>query len=81
LAVKRGQLVEAGKYEREMGRGFARVRSRLLPLPSRAAPDLIGLTDELAIEQILDRYVLEVVEELRTEDVPDDEDADMDAAA
>ncbi len=81
LAVRRGKLVEAERYERELGRAFARVRSRLLPLPSRAAPDLMALTDELKIEAILDRYVLEVIEELRTEAVPDDEGDDVQEAA
>lgn len=81
LAVRRSKLVPAEKYERELGRAFARVRSRLLPLPSRAAPDLMALTDELKIEAILDRYVLEVIEELRTETVPDDEGDDVQEAA
>lgn len=81
LAVRRGKLVPVEKFERALGRAYARVRSRLLPLPSRAAPDLMGLTDELQIEAILDRYVLEVIEELRTEAVPDDDDDALDEAA
>ena len=68
----RGSLVEVAHYERSLSRAFGRVRSRLLAIPSRAAPDLIGLDDELAIDRVLDRYVLEVLEELRT-DVPDEE--------
>lgn len=81
LAVRRARLVPTEKFERALGRAYARVRSRLLSLPSRAAPDLMGLTDELQIEAILDRYVLEVIEELRTEAVPDDDDDAIEEAA
>jgi hypothetical protein len=72
LGKERGQLVEVSRYEREMGRAFARVRSRLLSLPVRAAPDVLGLKDERGIETVLDRYVLEILAELRREAVPDD---------
>lgn len=74
LAREQAEVVQAAKFETALARAFGRVRSRLLSLPTRVAPEMLGLTDELVAERLLDRYILEVLEELRTEPVPDDED-------
>lgn len=73
LARERGRLVEVERFESALSQAFGRVRSRLLALPSRAAPDLVGLAAEVDAELVLDRLVVEMLAELQRDPVPDDD--------
>ncbi len=69
----RGKLVARDLFETALRGTMGRLRERLVALPVRAAPALVGITDERAVEMILDRLVAELCDELRHDQVPDDE--------
>ena len=63
-----GSLIEIESAADIVGEEYANVRSRLLGIPSRAAPQLIGLSI-VAVKTLLDDLIFEALAEL-TADAP-----------
>lgn len=63
--IKRGDLIHRDDYIVEIGRLIAACRSRLLVLPSKAAPLIVG-NDDKGARGILTRMVNEARRELET---------------
>jgi terminase small subunit / prophage DNA-packing protein len=63
VEVLKGELIRAEVVERVQGGMVSSFRARCLSLPTKAAPQLVGL-DESAIETALSDYVYECLEEL-----------------
>ena len=63
-----GSLIEIESAADIVGEEYANVRSRLLGIPSRAAPQLIGLSI-VAVKTLLDALIFEALAEL-TADAP-----------
>lgn len=63
----RGELIEIEECADIIGQDYANVRARLLAIPSRAAPELLGLCTT-AIRARLDDLVREVLEELSADE-------------
>ena len=63
-----GSLIEIEHIANVVGEEYANVRSRLLGIPSRAAPQLIGLSI-VAVKALLDDMIFEALDEL-TADAP-----------
>jgi len=61
---KRGLLVDAEEVETEWLSGIGAIRAGMLAVPSRAAPEMLGLADERKIEDILTRYIHEAMQSI-----------------
>jgi len=64
-----GSLIEIEAVADIVGEEYANVRSRLLGIPSRAAPQLIGLPI-VAVKALLDDMIFEALDELTADDPP-----------
>jgi len=60
----RGELVDAEEVEQALGATFTTVRSRLLAMPHRAAPRVVGETDINVIRRALEDLVHDTLSEL-----------------
>ena len=67
-SVRRGELVERAVVQATGVDFIVRVRTALLSVGSRAAPQVIGKTDHLTIADIINVTVREVLGELATHD-------------
>lgn len=65
LEEKRGTLARRSDVEAAVRGDYERVRARLLSLPAKAAPALVGMKRAVDIQLALEGYVEEVVAELR----------------
>jgi phage terminase Nu1 subunit (DNA packaging protein) len=63
VEVLKGDLIRSEVVERVQGGMVSSFRARCLSLPTKAAPQLLGL-DETAIETALTDYIYEALEEL-----------------
>lgn len=63
-AQLRGELLPAGGVNRAVQGAFARVRSKLLGLPSKIAPRVASMKSEVAVEQAITELVHEALAEL-----------------
>ena len=63
-ATARGELVPASSVDRTMISVFSRIRSKLLALPNKAAPRLVGIRNPAQVQALLTDYVYEVLTEL-----------------
>lgn len=68
LAAMRGQMHYSEDVERVMNDMLSNFRSKLLALPTRAAPMLIARNDIGDIQELLYKEVLEVLKELSNYD-------------
>ena len=64
LAAREGKLLPATEVEETWGRHIARVRSRLLSIPSKAAGLVLGVRDTKAIQRTLESEIHEALGEL-----------------
>ena len=64
-----GSLIEIEAVASVVGEEYSNVRSRLLAIPSRAAPQLIGLPIA-AVKALLDDMIFEALDELTADDPP-----------
>ena len=64
LAAARGELLPADKVSLAVTSAFARVRTRLLAIPPKAAPRLVGKGRPAEIQALLTDYVEEALREL-----------------
>lgn len=79
VATKRGELMTVAQYDEVVGAAFARVRAQLTNLPTKAAPELVGLAAAPEALAKVQGFVDEVMAELHTgADVPTEPDADSD---
>ena len=62
LATKRAELVEASAVEAEWRSLLGAVRSGMLAVASRVAPELVTLSDERAIEDAIQAAIHEAME-------------------
>lgn len=64
-----GSLIEIEAVADIVGEEYANARSRLLAIPSRAAPQVIGLSI-VAVKALLDDMIFEALDELTADDPP-----------
>lgn len=68
----RGDLIRAEDVTRSVSDAFRRVRARLLSLPTKLTPIVIGSTDTVEVKDAIEAGVLEALAELTRETVEDD---------
>ena len=68
LIYSPGSLIEIEAVASVVGQEYATVRSKLMAIPSRAAPQVIGLSI-VAVKALLDDMIFEALDEL-TADAP-----------
>ena len=68
----RGELVRAEDVTRSVSDAFRRVRARLLSLPTKLTPIILGSTDAVEVKNAIEAGVLEALAELTRETVEDD---------
>ncbi len=71
LRVRRQELVELDRVEKLLTEVFARCRAKILAIPTKAAPLVLGLKSMPKIREVLDGLVREVLEELATLETAD----------
>ena len=64
-----GSLIEIEAVANVVGEEYSNVRSRLLAIPSKAAPQVIGLSIAAA-KALLDDLIFEALDELTADDPP-----------
>jgi phage terminase Nu1 subunit (DNA packaging protein) len=64
LAQRRGQLIEVEHIADLVGEEYSNVRARILSLPTRLAPQIIGLNNLVEIRSVIEAGITEVLEEL-----------------
>ena len=79
LAKRRGEVIEIEEVAGVVGDDYANVRAKLLALPTKLAPQLIGAEDLAECKSLIERGVAEALEELTADgiysgEVPDFED-------
>lgn len=67
----RGELVDAGLVRTQLERVFGAIRSRILSIPTKFAPQVLGLKDLAEIRAALDKGAREALTELATFDLDD----------
>ena len=63
-AVRRGELIEASQVEQAWETILLRVKSRVMSIPTSAAPLLIGVDDQAVIQETIDEMVRDALAEL-----------------
>jgi hypothetical protein len=71
LARKSGEVVDVAYVERCQTQVNSNIKQRLLGLPAKLTPRLVGVASPAKIKSILEREVHETLEELRNIAVPD----------
>lgn len=61
---RQASLLPKQEVEQEVGNAFMNVRTRLLSIPSKAAPEVFGIESRAEIESLLKRLVHEALNEL-----------------
>ncbi len=64
----KGELIPVEDVARVIGDDYANVRAKLLSMPPKVAPQLVGVSLEKA-KDIIDRQIREALEELSADDV------------
>lgn len=68
----RGELVRAEDVVRSVSDAFRRVRARMLSMPTKLTPVVLGSTDAVEVKEAIEAGVLEALAELTLETVEDD---------
>lgn len=68
----RGELVRADDVVRSVSDAFRRVRARMLSMPTKLTPIVLGSTDAVEVKDAIEAGVLEALAELTLETVEDD---------
>lgn len=63
-AVLRGELVPRGAFESELGKVFVAFRSRVMSIPDKAAPQVVGLNSIPEAKKLLGAFCDEALSEL-----------------
>jgi terminase small subunit / prophage DNA-packing protein len=69
LAQRRGKLVEVELIADLVGEEYANVRARILGLPTRLAPQVIGITSLPELRALIEAGITEVLEELTADGI------------
>jgi hypothetical protein len=64
LAVKRGAVADVAAIARVHGESCARIRTRLLAIPSKTAPQIHRLKTVPEVQAVMRREIIEALEEL-----------------
>lgn len=64
LAKQRGQIVSIADVEREMSDMALTVKARIMAVPPRVAPDLLGETSRVMVQAKLEKALKEALREL-----------------
>lgn len=70
LAVRRGDLVTLAEFEKTIAQAFDRVRSRMVALPGRLAPLVVGTETLPAAVSAIEPVIAEILHELATDSTP-----------
>jgi phage terminase Nu1 subunit (DNA packaging protein) len=62
--VRRGELIEADEVEGAWADIMSRVRTRMLRIPSTVAPLVLGMNDQIEIQQAIDDAVRDALSEM-----------------
>ena len=76
LAKRRGEVIEIEEVAGVVGDDYANVRAKLLALPSKLAPQLIGIEDPAECKALIERGVSEALEELTADGIYSGESSD-----
>ena len=79
LEVRQGQLVEIEAVAKTVGDDYANMRAKLLSIPSKISPQLVGVESVTRIQSVLDKVVSEALEELISDKVYENESVDSSA--
>lgn len=71
LTIARGELMNPDDAMREWSKTVQAVRARLLSIPSKGAPLLVGTKSEAEAQNILQRLIYEALKELANPDLID----------
>jgi terminase small subunit / prophage DNA-packing protein len=69
LAKRRGEVIEIEEVAGVVGDDYANVRAKLLSLPTKLAPQLIGIEDPAECKALIERGVSEALEELTADGI------------
>ncbi len=69
LAKRRGEVIEIEEVSGVIGDDYANVRAKLLSLPTKLAPQLIGIEDMAECKALIERGVSEALEELTADGI------------
>lgn len=69
LAKRRGEMIEIDEVAQVVGDDYANVRAKLLSMPTKLSPQLMGVSDTLEVEGLIRRQVEEALEELTADEV------------
>ena len=73
LEVKKGQLIALSEVLEDIESSNTKVKVKLEAIPSRLALELSGMSDPSEIEEFLSERIQEILEELSSEFIDDDE--------
>ena len=62
--VQRGKYVDIVTFEKVIADAFITIRQRMMNVPQRVTPLVVGLTDEMQVKKIIDNEVRDVLTEL-----------------
>lgn len=69
LAQRRGQLIEVEHIADLVGEEYSNVRARILSLPTRLSPQVMGLDNLVEIRSVIMEGITEVLEELTADGI------------
>lgn len=69
LSQRRGEVIEIEEVAGLVGDDYANVRAKLLSLPSKLAPQMIGIEDPAECKALIERGVAEALEELTADGI------------
>jgi phage terminase Nu1 subunit (DNA packaging protein) len=69
LAKRKGEVIEIEAVAGVVGDDYANVRAKLLSLPTKLAPQLIGIDDVATCKALIERGVSEALEELTADGI------------
>lgn len=76
LAKRRGEVLEVEAVAEVIGDDYANVRAKLLSLPTKLAPILVGIEDPAECLMLIERGVTEALEELTADGIYSGENSD-----
>lgn len=68
ISLLQGKLIEAARIERAIAAAMTRLRGRLLGIGSRAAAEAHAVDSEAEVQAVIDRHILEALEDLASHD-------------
>lgn len=69
VAKRRGEVIEIEEVARVIGDDYANVRAKLLSIPTKLAPQLLGVEETAEIKGLIERALTEALEELTADGI------------